>query len=405
MGISTHKFRVREVRRTTHPVFANINKYWMTVQAIDFPENISTGANARDPVGLNRRVYKEVRNSVDGKDVIPGSFDLMNKGITILADQVRMVDEKKRIYEVDVNDESGGIVDGAHTAKIIELANNAGTTHQDQYVEVYIRTQLQDELIADVASGLNSAIQVAPQSIYNIDGVFDWIKKLIADEPYANKIAWKESDSKPYDVRDIIGILELLNVFDFPNSESKHPISAYEKWSIPLDHFAKDYQEYRDNISASKYYRLRNLLKGGLYLYDRIRRDYREVHNDLGGRAAKLKIVEEATKEDFVFHFSDTENSRFRLHKGAAYPLLGAFRVYVDIDPATGDAKWSPDFDFVKNDFSALFVELVRVTQANNKEVGASPNLMGKNRPHWSMLHMTSRMRRLQAQVSSNSSK
>lgn len=405
MGTTTHRFTVREIRRTNHPVFPSIQKFWMTVQAIHFPENIGTGANARDPVGLNRRVYKEVRSSVEGKDVIPGSFDLMNKGVTILADAVRLVDEKDRIYEVDINDENGGIVDGAHTAKIIEIANKDGTTNELQHVEVYIRTQLQPELIADVASGLNSAIQVAPQSIYNIDGVFNWIKELIADEPYAEKIAWKESDTKPYDVRDIIGILELLNVFDFPNSEAKHPISAYEKWSIPLDHFAKDYQEYRDNIQASKYYRLRNLLKGGLYLYDRIRRDYREVHNDLGGRAANLKIVEEASKDDFIFHFSDLESSNFRLHKGAAYPLLGAFRVYVDIDESTGDAKWAPNFEAVKEDFSSLFLELVRVTQANHKELGASPNLMGKNRPHWSMLHMTSRMRRLQAQVSSNSSK
>ena len=67
-------------------------------------------------------------------------------------------------------------------------------------------------------------MQVAPKSIYNIDGVFDWLKKEVAGKPYENMIAWRESDSTAYDVRDLISILELFNVVDFPNDKAKHPI-------------------------------------------------------------------------------------------------------------------------------------------------------------------------------------
>ena len=44
----------------------------------------------------------------------------MNKGITILAKSVKMVD--KGLFDIIVDDEDGVIVDGAHTAKIIEEA-------------------------------------------------------------------------------------------------------------------------------------------------------------------------------------------------------------------------------------------------------------------------------------------
>ena len=40
----------------------------------------------------------------------------MNKGITILALNVRLVDKENQVYEFTIDDERGGIVDGAHTA-------------------------------------------------------------------------------------------------------------------------------------------------------------------------------------------------------------------------------------------------------------------------------------------------
>lgn len=62
MGISVHRIRAHEMRKISHPVFPEIDKYWLTVAAKDLPAGISTAADARDPVGLNRRVYKEVRS-------------------------------------------------------------------------------------------------------------------------------------------------------------------------------------------------------------------------------------------------------------------------------------------------------------------------------------------------------
>ena len=83
-------------------------------------------------------------------------------------------------------------------------------------------------------------MQVKSHSIANLDGKFDWIKLELESEKYYDQISWRESDKGDYDVRDLICILEALNVIDFPNDSGQHPIQAYEKWSVPALKFAKD---------------------------------------------------------------------------------------------------------------------------------------------------------------------
>lgn len=408
MGKSVHRFRASEARRTTHPVFSAVEKHWFTVAARDLPNGISTAANARDPVGLNRRVYRDVKESLKGNSTaVLGTFDLMNKGITILATSVKLVDKEKGLYEITIDDDEGGIVDGAHTAKIIWESNDDGTTPSEQHVEVYIRTGIDSSIISDIAKGLNTGIQVAAASIFNIDGVFDWLKQEIAGQSYEDLISWKESDDGEYDVRDLIGILEALNVLDFPNDEDRHPIAAYEKWSLPLEKFGADFNTHRTNLSASKYYRLRKLLRDGLALYDNIRYDFRPMHNASGGSAGLLKIVEEASarRGEFQFPFASLANSKYRLTKGAAYPILGAFRNFVEIDPSTKDARWRGGFGAVLKAWKEMGPDLVAETAKATKEIGRLPDQLGKSRSHWTTMHMKIQNRVLRAALSASEEK
>jgi hypothetical protein len=403
MGTSAHRIRAYQMRKISHPILENIDKYWLTIAARDLPANISTKANARDPRGLNRHVYKEVRSSLEGETADVGTFDLMNKGITILAESVRVISKEQGLYEVVIDDAVGGIVDGAHTARIIWESNSEGTTPEDQYVEVYIRTGVSKPLISEIARGLNTGIQVAPQSIYNKAGHFDWIKKIIEKEPYGKLIAWSESDTGDYDVRDLIGILEAFNIFDFPNdvNASKHPIASYEKWSIPLEKFAKDFEENAGSLKKSKYYRLRNLLKDGLVLYDLIRRDFREMRNVEGGRAGNMKIVEEAaaSRGSFDFPFARLKPSQYRLTKGATMPILAAFRSYVTEERSTGDAQWRGGFERVKQVWKEAGPSLVGETYQLTQDGIRTPDQVGKNRKHWGTLYMRLQVQLLQEKL------
>src|ERR1700722_35699 len=98
MGLTSHRIRAHDARKIAHPVLPNVEKHWLTVAAADFPSKISHAANAREPVGLNRRVYRDVRESLEGKrSTRLGMFDLMNKGITILATEVRLIDKDQKL--------------------------------------------------------------------------------------------------------------------------------------------------------------------------------------------------------------------------------------------------------------------------------------------------------------------
>jgi hypothetical protein len=124
MGSTTHRIRVAEVRRVKHPVFPEIEKHYMTVRALDVPVGIRKDANARDGEGqdLRKQVYKEVQKSLLAESTMPGIFDLKNKGIVILAERVRKIDDD--VYELLIED-GQGIVDGGHTYEIICKAQAA----------------------------------------------------------------------------------------------------------------------------------------------------------------------------------------------------------------------------------------------------------------------------------------
>lgn len=388
MSVTTHKLRVAEARRIKHPIFPAVEKHTFLVQAKELPSGIRTDANARDPEGLNRRVYREVHESLMGRDAMPGSFDLMNKGIVCLADAVRRIDD--HTYEITIRD-GQGIVDGGHTYKIICDAQDDAEIPDEQYVEIQVRTGVEDRLITDISRGLNTGMQVKDHSIANLAGKFDWIKEELREEPYFNRIAWSESDKGDYDIRDVICVMESMNIIDYPNESGSHPVTAYEKWSVPTKKFSDDFDSADGDLSRSKYYRLKPILKDALTLFDNIRRDFRDVYNDADlGKAGALYIVEEAKgkSKTFDFPFAGLEPAQYRLTKGALYPIFAAFRNALKIDD-DGFVRWSRGFSGTLNLWKNVGPELAKQTKQATKDYGHKPDVLGKNRGHWTNMHQT----------------
>ena len=393
MAIKPYLFEVAEARSIRHPQFPNIQKHTFLVPAARLPKNIPNGANLREPTGMNRAVYKDVRESLRGREALPGSFDLLNLGITIIAEDVRAMD--KRTFEVMIDDEYG-IANGVHTAAIIWECQDDDTIAEGQHVEVKILTGVDGEdehgLRVDIARGQNTGIAVQAQSIFELDRVFEPIKAVIAPFPYADEVGYKESDSKKFDVREFIAAIELMNIVDFENRGGKHPISAYEKWSIPLKKYGDDFESHREKGTVRKYATFEPLLPDILALYDIIRRDFLRVHNEgVNQYGAKLKIVEEAGKKvgHFEFPFAGLAPHERRLTKGAAYPILAAFRNYVRINTETGMAEWVGGFEHVKAVWASTAKDLVLETREAIKSIGNAPDALGKNRNHWSNLYRT----------------
>jgi hypothetical protein len=187
-----------------------------------------------------------------------------------------MVEKGK--FRVFIKDEDG-VVNGAHTCRIIEDCQESDSIPDEQHVEVRVvtgidRTAQAEDLKTDIAKGQNTGIAVKDQSIYEIQNVFDGIKDRIKDQPWYPQVAWKESDKGNCDVRNFIAIMEALNVIDFPNDSGTHPIHAYERWSKALDNYAEDFKQHPSRRNERKFAALEHILLDALDLYDRIRREF-----------------------------------------------------------------------------------------------------------------------------------
>jgi hypothetical protein len=391
MAIKPYRFEVAEARSFKHPHFPNIQKHIFLVPAGNLPKAIPDKANLREATGMNRAVYKDVRESLRGNEALAGTFDLLNLGITIIAESVEALD--KKVFEVMIDDEYG-IANGGHTANLIWECQDDDTIADGQHVEVKIITGVEGSgehtLRVDIARGQNTGIAVKPQSIFELDRAFDSIKSAISGKNWANDVAYKESDVCSIDVRELISAMEIMNITDFPNRSGRHPIAAYEKWSTPLKKFGDDFKENRDTPENRKYAVFEPLLPEILELYDIIRRDFLRIYNDkVSNKAAQLKIVETASKKagKFEFPFANLDPHERRLTKGAAYPILGSFRNYVTINAETGLAEWYGGFEHVKGVWKKVGPDLVLETREAIKSIGNSPDVIGKNRNHWANLY------------------
>lgn len=393
MATKPYRFVVHEARSFTHPVFPSVHKYIFLVRAAEFPRDLPREANLRDSVGLNRRVYRDVRESLKAKEAFEGSFDLMNLGITIIADEVKMVDNTKKSFDVLIN-EDDGILNGGHTAAIIQECQDDGTVNEQQYVQVQIITGVDGtgnpELKKDMAKGQNTGIAVKEQSIYEKGSVFDRIKDIVAPTTWAADVAYRESDVGKIDVRHLIAVLEAINVIDYPNEGDGHPIQAYEKSSGPLKNYAQDYADAERLGQARRYEALEPLLLEALDLYDRIRHDFYGMYNQhVKPGAGHLKILEEAPKKlgAWDFPFSDQDPVKYRLTKGPAFAILGAFRNFVEYDSEAHKAVWAGGYKRVRKAWDEYGPIMVQQTGQAVKDIGRFPDVLGKSRPHWTNLH------------------
>jgi len=341
-------------------------------------------ANARRP-NTNKHVYREVKRSLLGESGEPGSFHLKNKGIVIIADEVKQKAGSNDEYVIILDRTSQGILDGGHTYKIIMECKEAGVLPDNQYVFVQVRSGVPRSWVPDISRGLNTALQVQDMSLDNLKGLFEWVKNTLQGESYFDIIAWSENDDGKYDARDLISIMYLMNVDLFPTS-SAHPIAGYEKKSEALKAFEQHPAFFRNS---------RSVLRDFLYLHDFIAKTAAELYNrgasDNGsrGRGRGFKFVKLPNRET-IFPFIGPEvRGDSVLEDGALYPILAAFRVFLQKNELNGEHEWVIPFEDVKLAWKQLAYDLMKITHETSDEVGRSNNAIGKSRTHWNLVYQT----------------
>lgn len=364
--MQTFVFKTDYSRRLPDPVEAGIEHYFMWVHVAEFPDGISLEANARRPKEtLNRDIDKAVRSSLLNEDCTPFIFHLKNLGETIVATAVRMT--SKGVFEVEIDEETQGILNGGHTARIIA---DLRSENPDNYVLVHIMTGIPSGptgYIAEVSEGLNTTIQVQQKSIVELRGDFHWIKKALKDEPYLDRIVFKEGDKGDIDVREIIALLYCLNT----KGSDGAPVAAYSQKEKCLDYYVDHQPDFE---------RLEPILKEALRLYDTIRMEARDRYNEATqGRGGGLFLMEKREHGKFSFPYIGMEGDH-RLSAAATLPIFAAFRSLVT---GNGKPRWKGGFDNALALWREIGGNLVREINAFGANVGYKPNAIGKDTNVW----------------------
>lgn len=390
--MSTFTFKALTARRIPDPVFPGSSRHIFLCAVQDMPADLPKGANPREQ-NIDRGIYRDVMKSLLNEDCTPNTFHLKNKGITILAEEVFKSDDEEAL-KVRFNSDDQGIVDGAHTydlimrgqADIADLNASGESIPISQFVKVEILTGLDGNLVTEIAGGLNTAVQVQRMSLADLGNEFDWIKMELKKSDFLQYVAFKQNEVKEFDARDIIRLLDLFNITEFPNDGTTYPIRAYTTKEGVLKHYlAKDGNgtEYAEN-----YKRLRPILNEVLVLHDTISRFGKDLYNKGGGKkGGRLKFVETSkAKKKFKFPFLGEEHES-RLSGGALLPMLGAFRAAVEVDTNSNTIGWKGGFANVLQLWDDTGKSLMEATQETSEELGRNPNAIGKSKKHWAFLH------------------
>lgn len=376
---------VRFARRFPDPVIPRCERHVFFCAVEDVPAGLPKDPNPRAQK-IDKGIWREIKKHLLNEEGTPNTFHLKNKGITLIAANVerRADDEYELVFEL-----GQGIVDGAHTYELITQAlpeiseMNKGLGDEaapmSQFVKLEVLTGVSPDLGPEIAGGLNTAVQVQEMSLADLRKEFTWIKEELAAQQYQDQIAFRENENAPYDARDIVVILDLFNILDFPNDGAEHPIRAYTSKAQVLANYLK----HRTN-----YERLRPLLKDILLLHDIIGMEARDKHNETGGKGGKLVFVETHNRSPYSFPFIGKQG-KYRLVGGALFPILGAFRWMVQLNPQSGTPEWRGGFPAVRALWDKVGGEMMRATQSTSDELGRKPHAIGRSRNHWASLHKT----------------
>jgi AIPR protein len=277
----------------------------------------------------------------------PELFLFMNRGLVLSVDSVSF-DQKASTVTIYLGDPNlHGLLDGGHTYKIVgEVEPDDDKT---RYVKIEILEGLQADNLTAVVDARNTSNQVADESLMNLAGDFNDLKKALQTAPYYNKIAFKEfeydatGEPKPIDVREIIAI---LTAFDRENfNERTHPINAYRSKAACVKHF-------KENLKAfEKIYPLAQEL---LHLFDQIQLKLPELYNTArgqtgdvtGGKFGRLTgVAVYRGKRQADLNYLGVQ-SKYGVPAGFVYPVLGAFRAL--LEKKNGQYVWGKGLDPIK---------------------------------------------------------
>jgi hypothetical protein len=335
MNETTLRFPAYSMRKLENPFERHgYRNYAAIVEAADLPD--LTGwrkINVRHPK-LTTALPRAIAESFGSN---PETFVFMNRGLVLAVDAVEF-DTKTGEVTVTLSDpDRHGLLDGGHTYEIVLAERDRlAALGQKQYVKVELVEGFRSDELVDLVDARNSSNQVKDESLMELAGQFEGIKKALRDEPYGKLIAYKEyekdsdGDALPIDIREIVSYLVAFDKTNYNGFD--HPINAYRSKAACLKH----YKAKPDDIA-----KILPIATDILKLWDTIHKHLPDFYNEArgeggevsGGRFGRLTGVthlgNDQRRKGYPLFFLG-EMSRYNIPAGFKYPMLGAFRALVE---------------------------------------------------------------------------
>lgn len=341
-------------------------------EILDWMETNPRQQNMKTTVALN------IINSLKINDC----FHELNRGIVLSADEVSY-DNKEEVVKISLNDVAiHGDIDGGHTLRAIIDLKNKGELPENRYVFFEIFTGIDSPV--ELASARNISNQVDLKSIQELEKNFEIIKEAVKDTEFANKISYKmyEQDEnnvkKTVDVREIIAILMMFfqNVYPCTNEDGTlnemQPVKCYTGKEATLKKFIDIGKEEREATLKN----MKNIISDIFHIWDQIEMNFNEFAKEAGRRYLTRNYAK--YKKDVIQATSlvSQKPMEYVVPRGLIYPIVGAFRALVRINPETNEYYWVKNPELVLKRLGGRLVGIVLDEKTDSPEyIGKSSNL------------------------------
>ena len=352
---------------------------------------------SHDDNALKSRVASAIQDSVKKN---PEDFHLLNRGLLVIASRA-WYDNKKELLHININSpEQGGLADGATTDRVLSRVKQEAEAFADEHSipdyldKAYVHVEVvagegitSSDAVLRLTDARNTSIQVKPWSLADLGGSFDWLKKIIENSRFKDKIRYEENGKEPVDIRSILGLLTLFH----PkwDQDRKHPIVAYTGKGRLLQGY------YEKPEWKSGYRALAPVVIDILDLYEHVKTSFELAYKSAFGATARLggrKEVDYRDKPTIPLYLTG-EYTQYGVPDGWVYPILGSLRGLLD-EKGDGSLQWHVD---PKGFFGTHGPKLVQDVVEISEQLGRNAQSTGKSRVLWQSLHQTVELERLRA--------
>lgn len=381
----TLEFEAKSFKKMDEPINKGGEKAkyvcYVRVKSIPIELNDWMKTNPREQK-MTTNVAKNIKESLKEN----ANFHELNRGIVLSVDKVTY-DNKTGIVQIQLDDpDIHGNIDGGHTLRAIFELNEKQLIEDERYVFFEIFTGIASPV--ELASARNTSVQVDLKSIEELQKSFDVLKDVMKNLKFSNRIAYKmnehynDDNIEPIDVKEIIALVSMFSqtIYPFKNSDGtlseQQPIQCYTGKEATLKRFVRIEKNDREKMLNN----MRDIIPDIFKIWEYIETNFAELSQKAGKRYTSRKYSKYNEKEIVCKSVFEEKGMHYIVPKGMIYPIVGAFRALIKINPETNKYEWVKDIDLMLEKMASRLVGIVLDEKADNSDV------IGKNINLWSNL-------------------